>query len=195
MSLRHRLERGIRWLSAVALLVLVCALPAHLAAPASSEDPVLQALLTELERSKSQLKMENVAAPYYIEYRINDIDQFDAEAVFGALRLAQRVRVRVLRVVVRVGDYKQDSYFGQGMGAVSLVSLDDDPVALRRQIWLLTDQAYKAAIEALTAKQATMKQFTVDKPIDDFARHRKRNSLDVQAPGIGRRELGGHRRH
>jgi predicted Zn-dependent protease len=170
MIMRRRIANVIRWLSAIALLLMVCALPAHLAAAATSDDPLLQALLTELERSKAQLKMENVAAPYYIEYRVNDIDEYDAEAFYGALRVSQRVHVRVLRAVVRVGDYQQDSYFGQGMGAVSIVSTDDDALALRRQLWWITDQAYKAAIEALTAKQAVMKQFTVDKPIDDFAR-------------------------
>lgn len=170
MRLRRRIVSGLRWLSAAALLVMVCAQPAHLAVPAANDDPVLQALLTELERSKAQLKMENVAAPYYIEYRLHDIDEHDAEAFWGALRVSQRVHVRVLRAVVRVGDYAQDSYFGQGMGAVSVVTIDDDALALRRQLWWITDQAYKAAIEALTAKQAMMKQFTVDKPIDDFAR-------------------------
>ena len=61
--------------------------------------------------------MENVAAPYYIEYRLSDVDQFDAEAAFGALRQEQRVHARSLRVVVRVGDYKQDSYLRSGDGS------------------------------------------------------------------------------
>src|SRR5216684_1160267 len=76
----------------------------------------LEALLTELDRSKAQLKIDQVQSPYYIEYRVNDVDDYDDEAAFGALRESQRVHLRILRVVVRVGDYKQDSYFGQGMG-------------------------------------------------------------------------------
>jgi predicted Zn-dependent protease len=79
--------------------------------------------------------------------------------------------VRILRVVVRVGDYKQDSYFGQGMGETSILPLDDDPIALRHQIWLATDEAYKAAGEALTEKQAALKQFSAEEhPVDDFAK-------------------------
>ena len=170
MSLRSSMMRSVRRLCAIALFVLLCAPSARLATTAASDDPVLRALLAELERSKAQLKMENVAAPYYIEYRVTDVDEYDAEAVFGALRLAQHARVRVLRAVVRVGDYKQDSYFGQGMGIVNLISLDDDPVALRRQLWWVTDQAYKNAVEALTAKQAMLKQFRVENPVDDLAR-------------------------
>src|ERR1700740_3052974 len=82
---------------------------------AANGDAVLEALLTELDRSKAQLKMDQVQPPYYIEYRVNDVSEFVAEAAFGALREHQNIRVRVLRVVVRIGDYKQDSYLGQGM--------------------------------------------------------------------------------
>jgi predicted Zn-dependent protease len=40
---------------------------------------------------------------------------------------------------------------------------------MRHQIWLATDKAYKAAIKALTAKQAALKRFNVEQPVDDFA--------------------------
>jgi len=138
---------------------------------AASGDPILEALLTELERSKAQLKMDQVETPYYIEYRVNDVEEFIAEAAFGALRENQKVHVRILRVVVRIGDYKQDSYFGEGMGQTSILPLDNDPIALRHQIWLATDEAYKEAGQALTQKQATLKQFTADEhPVEDFAK-------------------------
>jgi len=122
----------------------------------------------ELERSKAQLKMDNVAAPYYIEYHLWDVDEYDAEAAFGALREEQRTHARTVRVVVRVGDYKQDSS-GPGFAGVSLAPIDDDPIALRWQLWLATDQAYKAASEALAAKKAALREFTADQPFDDFA--------------------------
>lgn len=132
-------------------------------------DPVLQAMTEELDRSKSGLKLDQVATPYYIEYRVTDLDEAVAEATFGALNWNARNRIRVLRVVVRIGNYKQDSYFGQGEGTVSLLPVDDGILPLRHAIWLTTDRAYKAAAEALTAKQAQLKQFTIDQPVDDFA--------------------------
>jgi predicted Zn-dependent protease len=138
---------------------------------AASGDALLEALLTELDRSKAQLKMDQVPAPYYIEYRVNDVDDYAAEAAFGALRENQRVRYRVLHVVVRIGDYKQDSYYGSGRGEVDVLPLDDDPIALRHQIWLATDEAYKSAGQALTEKQAALKQFSSDaNPVDDFSK-------------------------
>jgi predicted Zn-dependent protease len=173
------IRRQHRLLLALAALLLVCVPlaatqhkdklpPSHSADPAAS-DPILHAMREELGRSKAQLKMDNVPAPYYIEFRLSDTEQFEAEAAFGALRQSQFSHQRFVRVVVRVGDYKQDSYFGQGMGAVDLAPLDNDPVALRRQIWLATDQAYKAASEALANKKALLSQYTKDQPFDDFA--------------------------
>ena len=136
---------------------------------ASSNDPVLRAMLAELQRSKSQLKLEDTQPPYYIDYRLMDVDQYVAEAAFGALRTSMRTRIRMLRIVVRVGDYKHDSYYGQGQGIVDVGPLDDDEATLRHQLWLGTDRAYKAAAEAYTAKQAELKKYTVDQPVDDFA--------------------------
>lgn len=151
--------------------ILFCGLPSSAcAADSASGDVVLRALGEEMDRSKAKLKLDNVPAPYYIEYRVADIDQFEATAVFGALRAQQRDHARLLRVVVRVGDYKQDSYVGSGEGTIDLVPSDDDVFAIRHRIWLATDRAYKSASEALTAKQAALKQLKVDEPVDDFAK-------------------------
>src|SRR6516164_3950225 len=137
---------------------------------AAKGDALLESLLTELDRSKAQLKMDQVQAPYYIEYRVNDVDDYTADAAFGSIRESDRRRVRILRVVVRIGDYKQDSFYNQGTGTSSILPLDDDPIALRRQIWLLTDEAYKNAADAYAEKLAALKQFSADpSPVDDFA--------------------------
>ena len=100
----------------------------------ATDDVVLGAMRAELDRSKARLKMDQVAAPYYIEYRIFDVDQYSADAAFGALRFDVRTRMRFVRVVVRIGDYKQDSYFGQGPGTLDVMPLDNDSLALRHQL-------------------------------------------------------------
>jgi len=170
-----------RWLLGLAatLLALSCGTPAAAqgkntktnssSATAAASDPLLDAMSEELARSKAKLKMENVGAPYYIEYRLSEVDEYDAEAAFGAVRQSQRSQGRSVRVVVRVGGYKQDSYFGGGMGVTNFAPLDDNPVALRRQLWLATDEAYKNASEALAAKKAVLSQYTADQPFSDFA--------------------------
>jgi hypothetical protein len=165
------LSHGLVQLGLFALLAFSLLIPSGVAQqskPPANDDAVLAAMRAELDRSKSQLKMDPVAAPYYVEYRVLDLDQYSAEATFGALRADVHLHYRVVRVVVRIGDYKQDSYFGQGQGAVDFMPLDNDMLALRHQLWLATDRAYKSAAESLTAKQAQLKQLTVDQPVDDF---------------------------
>ncbi len=137
---------------------------------AALSDPVIGSMREELERSKSHVKMDNVSAPYYIEYRLSDVQEYTAEATFGALREDQRVHVRSVRVVVRVGDYKQDSYYGPGIGVVDLAPLDNDSIALRRQLWNATDRAYKAASEAFASKKALLSQYSAEQPFDDFSK-------------------------
>jgi TldD protein len=176
-----RLARRVGLFASVAVTAILMSSPAPAYAQAKSEkalspsaaaaasDPVLQAMREELDRSKANLKMENIAAPYYIEYTVSDFEEYDAEAAYGALRQKQPSHGRSARVVVRVGDYKQDSYYGPGIGVVDLAPLDNDPIALRHQLWLATDQAYKAASQALAAKKAVFSQFSSGQPFDDFA--------------------------
>jgi TldD protein len=157
--------------AAISCSVLVCSISIFArAVDANAGDVVLRAMREEMDRSKAKLKLDNVAAPYYIEYRVTEIDQEEASAVFGALRGQQRDHGRLLRVVVRVGDYKQDSFYGSGEGTVDLIASDNDVFAIRQRIWLATDRAYKSATESLSAKQAALKQLKVDVPVDDFAK-------------------------
>src|ERR1700676_3329243 len=120
----------------------------------AATDPILRALQAELSRSQAQLKMENVGAPFYIEYRVFDVEQYQASATFGAIQDQNHSYLRLLRAVVRLGDYKVDSYYGPGQGLSDILPLDSDELAIRHQIWMATDEAYKRAAEALPAKQA-----------------------------------------
>jgi TldD protein len=142
---------------------------ASTSANAADSDAVLAAMSAELARSKSQLKMDNLPAPYYVEYHVTDVQEFYAEATFGALRLSETSHTRSLRAVVRVGSYKQDSYGPGGQGVSDLAPLDSDQTALRRALWLATDRAYKSAAQALASKQANQTQFAGAQDFDDFS--------------------------
>lgn len=145
---------------------------------AASSDTVLAAMAAELDRSKAKLKMGNLAAPYYIEYHVTDVQQFYVEAAFGGLRISQSTHSRSLRVVVRVGDYKSDSYGpGPGLGVADTAPIEDDQTALRRALWMGTDRAYKAANEALATKQANQTQFSGEQGFDDFSHEQPVQSL------------------
>jgi TldD protein len=173
------LIRLVRFASLALVALFLAASSVAALAASDSDDVILRALREEMERSKDKLKLENVPPPYYLEYRVTDLDEFEASAVFGTLRNQQRKRARILRVTVRVGDYKQDSFFRTGEGVSDLVSLDDDVFAVRHRLWLATDRAYKLASEALSAKRAALKQLKMDDAVDDFARA---PAVQVMAP-------------
>ena len=136
----------------------------------AEKDPVLKAMLEELDRSKSQLQLPGFEKPFFIQYRIEEIDNFETKAEFGATSSSQHNHVRAAQVTVRVGDYKTDSSGGRSNGVLELEALDDDPVALRSALWAATDQAYKGALADYAQKQAELKQVQTPPQANDFSR-------------------------
>ncbi|HEY1986524.1 MAG TPA: metallopeptidase TldD-related protein [Terracidiphilus sp.] len=138
----------------------------------AEKDPVLKAMLTELDRSKSDLQLKGFEKPFFIQYRIEDVDTFDTRAEYGATEGSTHSHQRVARVTVRVGDYKIDSSGQRGDGALQMTALDDDPVAIRSALWSATDQAYKNAISSYAQKQAELKQVQTPPQSDDFSKEK-----------------------
>jgi TldD protein len=134
------------------------------------KDPVLKAMLDELNRSMTHLQLPGFEKPYFIEYRLEEVQDFETRAVFGSTQGSHRNHARIARITVRVGDYKTDNSGPRGDGAIQLASIDDDPIALRSALWAGTDQAYKAALAAFAQKQAELKQVQTPPQADDFSK-------------------------
>jgi TldD protein len=176
-----------RRLIPVALLLFVfslAALAGDSAPPAVSTvssndhgDAVLKAMLAELKRSQEKLQLGQLQRPYYIDYQVTEIQDNIGDATLGALSTDQINSGRLVRVVVRIGDYKQDSYFGEGMGAVEVMPTDNDEMALRRQLWLATDKAYKSALSGFTEKQAALKNVETENDLADFSQEKPAQSV------------------
>lgn len=121
--------------------------------------PVETALKTELDRSMAGLKLPDAPAPYLIQYDLLDGDVTTTQTSFGLLVSQQTEDYRNLRTEVRVGSYTVDSSnfsaFGEPDGISSRrLPIEDSVLAIRREVWLATDMAYKAAVEQLSRKQA-----------------------------------------
>ena len=135
----------------------------------AEKDPVLKAMLDEIDRTKAGLELKGFEKPFFIEYRIEDVDAFATRAEFGASEGPARTHERVARVSVRVGDYKTDSSGGRGEGQLGLAALGDDPIAIRSALWSATDVAYKNALDSYARKQAELKQVQTPPQADDFS--------------------------
>ena len=147
----------------------------------AEKDPLLKAMLEELDRSKSDLQLKGFEKPFFIQYRIEEVDDFQTKAEFGASEGSLHSHQRVARITVRVGDYKTDSSGGRGDGALQLTALDDDPIAIRSALWAATDQAYKSALAAYAQKQAELKQVQTPPQADDFSQEKPLISLGEPA--------------
>lgn len=134
-----------------------------------TEDPTLKAMKAELNREKADLVLQGMQRPYFIEYRLDDLNTYEAVANYGALTEEVSNHARVVRVDVRVGDYVADSSTGRGEGSIALAPRDDNPEALRYALWIATDTAYKNALRTYAAKQAALKQYQSTRPDHDFA--------------------------
>ena len=159
------------------LALLACLLSAAPAAsaPAASfapawapdlKDPrqrMLGAMADELDRARKSLQLRGHEAPYFISYAVRGIETEEVGAKYGALFLDHTRHDRRLQVDVRVGSYAfdntgqpegfdfdgSDSGYSPGREA----PLDDDPVALRNALWLMTDEHYKKSLSAYLKKK------------------------------------------
>ena len=143
--------------------------PVSAATGSHGDDVVLKAMQTELDREKAELLLPGMQRPYFIEYRLDDFATFEAVANYGALARQEEGHQRVVRVVVRIGDYKTDSSSSRGEGAVQLAPTDNNAQAIRYSLWTATDDAYKNALRAYSAKQAALKRFESAPEQEDFA--------------------------
>ncbi len=145
----------------VLLLLGACAAgPASLGVLAGEDDPrmpVLDAMASELSRSRERLTIGEHEPPYFISYRLRDTKSFHMQARYGALFQDDADRNRVTHVEVRVGSYDLDNsgaarqgIFGGGTQA-TYISRKDGPIdadmeALKASFWLTTDEKYKQAL-------------------------------------------------
>jgi predicted Zn-dependent protease len=156
--------------------------PAAFSQQPADNDHTLQAMRDEMARAKTRLELKfpgtnEPVRPYYIEYRLLDLDVREVVGEFGALMSSTHVRNRFMNVEARVGSYKQDSSnfisddgFRGFIGSTGSVGIDRDYDSLRQDLWIATDQAFKEAVETFSRKKAYLNSLARQTDIDDFSR-------------------------
>ncbi|MGB6482992.1 MAG: metallopeptidase TldD-related protein [Candidatus Acidiferrales bacterium] len=168
-------RRITRFWAALATLVAICmlALPA---VAQSDNDHTLEAMQDEMNRSVARLQLDNQQKPYYIEYRLVDVDVRAITSSFGTLFSSSHVRNRLMSVDVRVGTSQLDSSnfisqngFQGSSSSAGEVGIDRDYNSLRQDLWQATDFAYKDALVQFSNKQAFLNSLSRPPEIPDFA--------------------------
>ncbi len=116
-----------------------------------TKNVLLQAITEELNRSFDILKKKGSVPPYFMSYRVSDIQSTTISAAYGALQTSETDRTRVLDTSIRVGDYQFDNTRQtRGVGGnAEILPIDDDPDAIKSMMWMKTDLVYKSAVEQL----------------------------------------------
>jgi TldD protein len=145
-------------------------------------DQTLRAMRDEMARSKTRLELKipgtnQPVRPYYVEYRLLDLDVKEIVAQFGTLLTSAHTRNRFMDVEARVGTYKLDSSnfigdegFRGFIGSTGSVGIDRDYDSLRQDLWIATDQAFKEAVETYSRKQAYLSSLARQSDIDDYSK-------------------------
>jgi TldD protein len=145
-------------------------------------DQTLRAMRDEMTRSRTRLELKipgtgQPVRPYYIEYRLLDLEVKEVVAQFGTLLTSRHTRNRYMDVAARVGSYKLDSSnfigdesFRGFIGSQGSVGIDRDYDSLRQDLWIATDQAFKEAVETYSRKQAYLSSLARQSEIDDFSK-------------------------
>lgn len=176
------MKRG-KLVAPLAFLVATLSCTASVRAEAPQDnDQTLRAMRDEMARAKSRLEIkipgtDKPVQPYYLEYRLLDLDVREIVGEFGALLGTTHTRNRFMNVQARVGDYKRDSSnfvsddgFRGFIGPTGSVGIDRDYDSLRQDLWIATDQAFKEAVETYSRKQAYLSSLARQTDIDDFSK-------------------------
>lgn len=146
------------------------------ALPLPAQKPDLLAILNqELQRNFTTLKEKADPKPYFIAYAVTEQEGEVVAATLGALQARNHSQSRVLDVTVRVGDYKFDNYHRVGgerprFTSATLVSLDDNPAAIQRLLWLETDRIFRSAAQRLVRIRSSQQlQVAAEDNSDDFS--------------------------
>jgi TldD protein len=154
-----------------ALLVIVPGAPAHaagegkesLAGPSRAVTPeILDAVADEIQRAMRGMHVPGEPKPYFIGHKLTEVDVNDVVASLGATTWKQERHFVLVEARVHVGDYQLDNsnFVMANAEATDGVAqfplpMEATPRIARRAAWLVTDAAYKEALEQFRAKLDT----------------------------------------
>lgn len=177
---------------------LFALLPSLALASGEKNPEILRAMNDELRRQLKELSLPDVERPYFIEYTILDVEMLTISATFGALSESNSEKNRYAKVGVRVGEpgFDQTNFSTPEDNAtreqqLSGITFEDDYDVLRHELWLLTDEAYKAAVETFARKKAFLQSRNEQDRVSSFSSAAPvKKDWKLTPPAIDKEKLG-----
>ncbi len=142
------------------------------------ENPVIWRVLEEeMARSVGKLQLDTIPGPYFLAFRVDETRALRVTATLGSIEISTPQQGRTVRVVARVGSpvFDNTNFFSFGSGSglryaagASGITTDNDADAMRRDLWLSVDAAYKTSLEELAKKRAAFEHKTRSDDSVDF---------------------------
>jgi TldD protein len=159
--------------------------PASNSSPAASTtDPVLKTMQTELARATAELGRAE-QPPYYLSYTVYDQEFVVLVGAYGSLLTNTSAQRRYADVTMRVGTPDLDNTHGQNRSSgVTSGSLPfgNDQDAIARVLWELTDREYKRAVPSLlNVRTNTAVRAEEEDKSPDFSKEKPQNHVGESA--------------
>ena len=153
---------------------------------AQTENPVISAIQKEIDRNKTELKMEGMPAPFFISYSVLDWYEYNLSASLGAITSYNEFHRRNGLPQLLVGDYLRNNLkINERPYYPSMTTLYDNTPGIAITAWDQLDGMYKNAIEAFRIKLALQQQQTQtdeEKNLPDYEQVKPASMILQPAP-------------
>ncbi len=153
----------------ISIFIFVC-IKAH----ANQEDSavIFKAMNDEMQRSIARLEMEKLGKPYFIALTTRERTKINISASFGSIKRSSISSSRELKADLRLGSAEFDNthFLGGTFYPINgQLTLGDNYDALRNNIWLICDAAYKRALDTISKKKAYKERKLIKEEIPDLS--------------------------
>ncbi|MCB6974808.1 MULTISPECIES: metallopeptidase TldD-related protein [Butyricimonas] len=140
-------------------LLLFFLLLGPVVAQSEQDQVIFKAMQDELQRNKENLALPGMDKPFYLSYSLGRYRQFEVSGVLGAITSSMELPwMGIGSSQLLLGNYDNTSdsrYIGQFLKIGMPAEADYDMI--RQNYWLVTDAAYKWALQESAAKEAALK--------------------------------------
>jgi TldD protein len=175
------------------LFLAASGLPLNVLRSASPPDLLLGTMQSELHRAIASLAKAQPAA-YYLTYSVADVHSVTIAGAAGSLIVSSESHRRQADVMMRVGSTALDNTHSQNRPsgiASGLLPLTDNPDAVARVLWQLTDREYEQASSTFlkvktnqavqSAEEDKSPDFSLETPQTHLGEARAQPSIDRAA--------------
>lgn len=135
---------------------------------AQNSDRILSSIKDEVNRHKSELKIDKLQPPFFISYMLIDSKHLNVNASLGTLLESSLNPRRTGHPSLLIGNYERNNLGYMDINSMYnrgfhwYVCLDDNPVGIATAIWQDLDGRYKTEAERYESKISSMKQQNID---------------------------------